>query len=188
MAALSELTYNISVKRAFTARLNRSSALAEKPLVGDGPQTTEYKRRILLTNGNAAIDGADQLYAGVISLAGAGTLTLDLTSFTDIVGRLAQSMARVKSFYAILLNSSQDSSIGTACSGVTIGNAATNAIQLWHSADAHTTPSTNGGETYHSNPTATGWVVDGTNKNILFTNLDATVTAKLYVEIVGGTT
>lgn len=185
-AALDVFKYQAEVKRNFTARLNRTSTASGQQLIADGPKATSYRQTITHDSANNVAGGGDIIYSDVVSISAGGTATFDLRSFTDVVNRTTNMFARVKSFYACLLSTTQDTAVGTNCSGVVIGNAATNANKLWMGAQDETVALVNGGEIYVSCPNAAGWTTDSSHKDILFTNSDGSVAAKVYLEIVGG--
>jgi hypothetical protein len=135
-------------------------------------------------NDNTSLTGADCGVAAIYDVAASGTTTIDLQALVDLAERAAQSLVRVKFAAFMLLPVAKG---GTACSGVTLGNAATNANTLWMGATAHTTPLENGDWILWGKGTAAGKVVDATHKLILATCTDAVVAAKLLAVIVGGT-
>lgn len=142
---------------------------------------------------NAAVGGSDELYFAVLSIAGSGTQTLDLTSLSDVLSA-SFSFARLKFLRFKLLGSGEFApdglTAGTACSSVTIGGAGSNANLMFMNSSTPTFVLNGGvaGEaiTWES-PTAAGKVVDSSHKNILVTNNDSGNTAKIVVYFVGGT-
>lgn len=132
---------------------------------------------------NTALTGADAGVAAVYDVAAAGTTTIDLSSLTTLDDQTAQALARVKFVAVMLLPTAKG---GTACSGVEIGNAATNANTLWMGAATHTTLLENGDWLVWGKGPAVGKAVDATHKSILVTCTDAVVAGKVLVVIVGG--
>ncbi len=144
---------------------------------------------------NAAAGGANEVILLSFTIAASGNHTIDLTSVVDALGQTAISLARVKLANFFLLSASQTladgTTVGTACSGVSVGNAGgdgTNGQPLDLDLQTETFTLGNGGSHCVNNGNATGWVVDGTHKLLYFVNNDGAVTAQLYVELVGGTT
>lgn len=136
---------------------------------------------------NNVANGSDELISYIASISASSSTTLDLTSISNIIGATA-SLARVKAIMFRLLSTTDDSTNGTACSSVTIGNAASNANQLFLDNDADTFTLKNGEMLVWASPQAAGLTVDGTNKNVKILNNDGAVTAKVQVTIIGGST
>lgn len=185
MAALDDLTFTYTPSRTWSASANKTGstfqAIKNSGSLGD-PTFTIKK-----TYANAAVGGGDMLVSAITSIAGAGAATIDLTALNDVLERSGGSFARLKYIEFMLLAAADDSQ-GTAASQVTIGNAATNANQLFLGGDTHTIVLKTGEFAIWGTRSAAGLTVDGTNKNILITNNDASVTAKVRVTLVGGTT
>ncbi len=160
-----------------------------KPTATTGRTLTDSKT-LASTTANAVAGGADLVYSEVITLTASGTSTLNLQSFTDALGRTAQSFTRVKSIEIKLLTTTDTfgTITGTAASSISIGNAGSDPVALFLD-DATTTFSLKNGENIKVESLgAAGWTVDGTHKNILFTNIDGVVGAKVLVQIIGGST
>ncbi len=142
---------------------------------------------------NAAAGGSDEFATVKFTIVGGGNSTIDLTSVVDVFGSTI-SFARIKAAAFFLLSAGQatpDGTVGTACSGVSVGNAGgdgTNGQKLDLGAKTSTFTLGNGGNHIVANGNAAGWVVDGTNKLLYFVNNDGAVTAQLYVVLQGGTT
>lgn len=133
--------------------------------------------------GDTAAGGASAAHVAEYSIAASGTADIDMRSLTLLDERTTQALARYKFLFFWLLPTSKG---GTACSGVTIGNAATNAHQLFLGGDTMTFKLGNNDWIANSLGSAAGSVVDATNKDILVTNNDAGVAATLLAAIVGG--
>jgi hypothetical protein len=127
--------------------------------------------------------GASLGVGDVYDVPAAGDVTIDMRSVTDLAERATQAFGRYKALVFALLSAAQG---GTACAGVTIGNAATNAHQLFLGGDTMTLKLKPGQFLIFGDTGAGGTVVDGTNKAVLVANDDATVIGKLLVGIVGG--
>jgi hypothetical protein len=131
--------------------------------------------------------GAEQcqeLYAAIVSLAGAANTSIDLSAFTDALGRTSQAMTKLKGVYIHLLSTADDADNGTAASSVTIGNG-TNPQKMFMDADADTFTLLNGEGIAWFTPAAAGKTIDGTHKTIKILNNDASVTAKVMVLLYG---
>jgi hypothetical protein len=133
----------------------------------------------------ASAGGANAAHVHQYDVVGAGTATIDLTALDLIDERTAQSLARYKFLFFWLLPTAKG---GSAASGVTVGNAATNAHQLFLGGDTMTFTLGNDDWIASKVGAAAGKVVDATNKSVLVTNNDAGVTASLLVAIAGGLT
>jgi hypothetical protein len=133
--------------------------------------------------------GADEAHQMLYSIPASGTVQIDLTALVNLAG-VTVSFARVKAYRFHLLKATEttaDGVQGTACSMVTIGNAATNGNQLDMGAQTHTMSVQNGSCKSHAGESASGiCTVDATHKEILLTNNDTTNIAKLLVTLIGG--
>ena len=145
--------------------------------------TSNLSKLISFVTGANAASAANNLYSSLLSIPGGGTTTIDLTSFTNIFGQAAQSAARIKGVFAHLLSTADDSTNGTACSGVTIGNAGANPSPLFLGAGTHTIVLANGAFVLWGTPVAAGVAVAGGTKNVLVTNNDGSVAAALRLTI-----
>lgn len=136
---------------------------------------------------NGVSGGSDELVSYIVSIAAGGNTTLDLRSITDVMNQTGTVLARIKGWMFRLLSTDDDSTIGTACSSVTIGNAAANQQLLNLGAAAHTLTLNNGDCLCYLTPKSTGWVVDATHKDIKIVNNDGSVIAKVQVTFIGAT-
>ena len=132
---------------------------------------------------NNAAGGGDLVYGTILSIAGGGTTTLDLTSVTDLAQRATQSFGRVKFIALALLSTAQG---GSAATKVTVGKAASNANTLFLSGNTDGIEIKNGQFLLFGDAGAAGQTVDSTHKNVLITNDDGSVAAKLAILLVGG--
>lgn len=135
---------------------------------------------------NAALGGADELISFQSSISASSSLTIDLTSLTDILQTAGVNLARVKAYCFRLLNATDDPVYGTAASSVTIGNAASNSQQFNLSAAA-TFQAFTGGFWEYMDLRAAGFTVDGTHKSVKILNNDAVLAAEVQITLVGGT-
>lgn len=133
-----------------------------------------------LTAGTGGAGTSDLLYAIQTTIAGAGTLNLDLAgTLTDFFGNTI-TMARVK---IMMFHLTTD----TTASSILIGNHAS-ALINWVGAAAHTVRVRNGGCLYLACTDATAYAVTATTADaIKILNEDATNTATLQIAIVGST-
>jgi hypothetical protein len=181
------LTVTLTSKRTLTAEDNVTGFATPLRIQLQPSKAVSYSSAVA----NNAAGGADLCAEFIVSVAGGGTATIDLQSVTDLLQTAAQSFARIKSIRFHLLSSTldagDDATNGTACSSVTIGDAATNANAMFLGAQDQTVTLPNGADIEYRDPGATGITVDGTHSDILITNNDGSVTAKVKVTITGGT-
>lgn len=159
------------------------------PFLSSAPASPSKSIRALSTVADATAGGASVLVAGISTVTASSSNTLDLTSIADVMGDTV-SMARVK-FVLFRLLSATDTAfdgttVGTAATPVVIGNAASNATQLFLGGDTHTISLTNGDFIAYATGGAAGLVIDSTNKNVKIANSDAAVSAKVLYVFAGG--
>lgn len=190
--ALDSLTSQLSVSMNWTAQKNIAGSTDYSP--NQNNTTITKKSSVGTAAANAAVGGGDELASWVQTIAGGGTATVDLSSLTNILQTTAISLARVKGIMIRLLSTTDDATNGTACTHIVVGNAASNAWTSqsggrgWLTSSTHTFDIGNGGAVAFLFPTAAGVLVDGTHKNILITNGDGSVSAKVQISLHGGTT
>lgn len=138
-------------------------------------------------NANNAALGADELISSVISIAASGNTTVALNSLTDMLLQAGVSLARVKGYRVQLLSVADDSVNGTACSSVTVGNAASTPFPFILNTATTTFNLGNGEYTEWATPSAAGIVV-GTAINIKLLNNDGSNAAAVQLTLLGGTT
>jgi hypothetical protein len=163
---------------------------AAKILTGDNyspnqnATTLKSSSSIGTVAGNTAVGGGDELCSSIVSVAGGGTATIDLTAMTEITGATPISLARVKGILFRLLNPTLDATNGTLASSVTLGNNAANdfisqaANPGYLGSATSTLVIPNGGAAAFIFPSGNGVVVDATHKIIKVTNNDGVVAAK----------
>lgn len=194
--AIGNLTASATVQLGWTA---------QNSLTGTDYSPTQQSSTIrkLQTHGtavaNAGVGGGDELYSAISSISASGTVSIDLTAITDILSQAGISLARVKFIMLRLLSVADDATNGTAASSVTLDNTVANAL----SAQAHSGWFDNGSEGAVGGskftvpngaglifmlPNAAGVVVDGTHKVIKAVNNDGSLTAKLQLSVMGGST
>lgn len=168
--AINSLTFTGSTLAKWTAQ-NTITGSNYQPLTNSG--NIQKSVSLGTAAANAAVGGADQLISYIVNIAISSSTTIDLTSLTNILQQSGVSLARVKFYQFRLLSVDDDPVYGTLCSSVTIGNAASNSQQFNLSAAATMDVKTGGDATYFD-PSASGYVVDGTHKNVKIVNNDAT--------------
>lgn len=130
-----------------------------------------------LTNGTGA-GNADRLYASQLTLAGAGSTTLNLSSLTNPFGT-SIALARIKAMYF-------ENNTATTSTGVAIGNAGVNPFTGgFFNAGTDTLTLRNGVcMSVGVCQDATAYAV-GTGVNLLITNSDGANSATVNVGLVG---
>jgi hypothetical protein len=171
---------------------------AQLPVTGLQPradQETQAPKQAYVQGAGAG--AVNEVYWNVLTVGAGASTTLDLSAgLADVLGQTF-GFARVKAFMVWLLSTATtdtlvDGTVGTACSGVTIGNAATNpwAGTGYPVSDQATGTITlaNGEKRGWARGDATGWVVDGTHKSLKVLNNDGAVAAKLVIAALGADT
>jgi hypothetical protein len=187
--ALSSLTLQA------TFGINANGSIAATGLnAAPGSQPVESKTQAFSTSiANASAFGADLCYMALLSIAASGNTTLDLTSLTGIAND-SVTFAKLKGYRFHLLGATETapdgSTPGTACSSITVGNAAANAHPLNMGGTTPTFDVGNAGIVQVGDGRGTGFsqVVDGTHKNIKILNNDGVNAAKVVVTIWGTST
>lgn len=188
--ALDSLTASLEVKLGFNAKKNVTGS--DYGTIGMNANLTQ-KETYSSATANAAAGGANELISFVQSISASSSATIDFTSLTNILAATGVSLARIKGVLIRLLSVAQDSVVGTTCTSVTVGNAASN---TWTSQSGTSGPGTNtsvqviksGGWYGFGDESAGGTLVDASHKNLKITNDDGTNTAKVQISLVGGTT
>lgn len=186
MAALDSLNLSFTPNLTWTASANKTGA-AYQPVSNTLTLSTPV---ISLKNSiaNNAVGGSDLVLSQIFTAAASGTASIDLSTFTDVLGRTGGAFVRMKFIFFWLLSVADDASNGTNCSSVAIGNAAANQNTLYMGAATHTTVLNNGDFIAWGTRQAAGKTVDGTHKSVLITNNDGSNAMALLVGIAGGTT
>lgn len=185
MPALSSLDLTFSPNRNWTARLAQTG-------YNSITKTDQFNTPVIqmgTAQANNAVGGADMLLSAIYTIAASGNTTVDLTTFTDVLQRAAQSFARVK-YIEFWLQTAADnpSTPGTNASQVTVGAAGSNPFVMELGGTSPTKILKSGEFGVWGTRGATGLTVSGTNKSILITNNDASLSAVVQVTIAGGTT
>src|SRR5262245_48340802 len=85
------------------------------------------KKNIAFKTGTTVTGQINELASKIFNLAASGTTTINLQSLLDVLGTTAV-LVRIKGLMIQLLSATDDPDNGTACSGVTVGNAGSNAF------------------------------------------------------------
>jgi hypothetical protein len=142
------------------------------------------KKSVAFTTGTNAAAKVNEIGSKIFSVAASGTATIDLRSLLDVLGQ-SVTLVRVKGLLFQLLSTTDDPANGTACSGVTVGNAGSNPNALFLGATSHTIVLGNGEAVAWLSPLAAGLTVDTTHRNVLLTNNDPGVTAAVQITVLG---
>jgi hypothetical protein len=182
MSALQSATFTVSMQWNATQSVTGSAPVTDADVI---------KKLISFSLGTNVVNGINEVVFSLQSIAGGTSVTLDLTSLTDVVRNAAVSLARIKGFAIWLVGSGEvvgsdtnNQVTGTAATSITVGNAAATSFQGPLSAAA-TYTITNGEVWAHGSPNAAGFTVDGTHKSLKILNNDGAVTAKVILVIFG---
>lgn len=134
---------------------------------------------------------ANQFYAALRTLSGGASETIDLNgSLTDLVGNTSILVDNICGMAIMLLSASDTApdgeTVGTACTGITIGAAGSNPFvgPLGGTAPTITLPS--GGWIAFARSDATGWSsAAGSADNLQVVNNDGAVAAKYLIGFFG---
>lgn len=144
--------------------------------------TFNLKNSYTLGSGAGAVNG---VVAGIQTITASSNVSIDLTSLTDVLG-LSLNCARIKAVMFDLLSTSQDSTNGTNCASVTIGNGS-NPNAMFLTNNTYTFNLNNGAIIGWADAGATGSVVNSTNKTIKILNGDGANSAAVLYAIDGAT-
>lgn len=136
--------------------------------------------------------GAGQIqeaYVSLLSIAASGNQVLDLTALTDVLNT-AIGFTGIKGIFIQLLGAADlapdGATAGNACSGITVGNATTAQFSTPIADTATGTITLANREQFgRCNPSAAGWAVDGSHKNLKILNNDSGNAAKVLVGLQG---
>lgn len=183
--ALDALTASLQTSFAYNAQKNGPSSGLNFP--PNGLQNSINIKTAYTVGGNLA-GAINEVVAEILSIAASGSATINLQSLTDVLNLGTVVLVRLKEYLFVLLNATQDSINGTACTQVTIGNAGTNPNPLDFGAATNTKLLTNGDQCSYATASAGGITVSGTALNVLVTNNDASHAAALLACFGGATT
>lgn len=136
------------------------------------------------TYGTAA-SCVNQIVTTVVTPAASGTSNVDFTgSLTNIVGDATAAMSAVKAILVELISTDQDSTNGTACSSITIGNGTNPWLAPFGGTGTYTIK--NGGRWFHEDPSAAGLAVTASTGDILkVLNNDGSNAAYVRITLLG---
>ncbi len=124
------------------------------------------------------------VYSKIVTLGTSANTTLNLTSLQGVDGSTI-NFARVLAWCIRLLSATDDPTNGTACSGITVGNAVSNAFLFNTWSAAATQVLGNGEGMAFASPNAAGYTVGGSNENVKLANNDGAVTAAIEISFFG---
>ena len=135
--------------------------------------------------------GVNEFFASLFTIPSASTVTLDLTSFTDIMGVAATSFARVK-FWSMRLLSSGDTApdgttVGTTCTRATIGGLTVSAFPFAWANSSNAITLDNGGMWSQCCGSTQGITVAAARSAVQIVNNDTNTSAQLLVIFAGAT-
>lgn len=187
--ALDSLTLNGSAPVNWTASKNVTGAEANQ----NNSTATEARASIGTAAANNAANGANELYFALLSVAANSSTSIDLNSFTDILGATGIQAVRTKFIQVELLSAAQDSTNGTNATSITIDGTVSNALLSqsnsgWLANNTSSFVIPNGCWMQFGCPNAAGVAVDNTHKVIKITNNDGAVAAAVKVIAAVGTT
>jgi hypothetical protein len=142
------------------------------------------KKNIAFKTGTTAAGQINEVGSKIFSIVASGTATVNLQALADVLGQSAD-LVRVKGLMFQLLSATDDSDNGTACSGVTIGNAGTHPFLGFLGGTTPTITLGNGEALGWLSPSANGLAVSSTVCNILITNNDGSNAAAVQVTVLG---
>lgn len=174
-----------SVSATFSMGINyqcqgNAEGAAYQPTTAQG----NPKKNIAFKTGTTTSGQIDELYSTILSIAASGTQTLNLQSLLDVIGQTT-NLVRIKGVLFQLLSTTDDSVNGTACSGVTVGNAGSDPNPMFLGGGTMTFVLSNGDALGWQTPSANGLTVSSTVKNVLITNNDSVNAAAVQVTILG---
>ncbi len=146
--------------------------------------------KVLWPTTGAGAGACNEEATGIQALPANTSATINLQSLTDVLGTSAVALVRLKKYVFCNLSVTQDSTAGTNCSSVTVGNAATFPHPLDMSVNTTTKLLYNGDLTSYGTNTANGIAVN-TNTggyNIKLANNDLTNAAAVFYSLSGSTT
>jgi hypothetical protein len=148
----------------------------------------EITRRLLFRTGSGAGE-ADELVSQTRTIAPGVSEVLDLTSsLSNLVGDSSVTFARIKGLFVQLLGA-DETSLGTACTSILIGNAATQPWPGFLGDGEHTMRVYNGGFAALAVGNAEGVIVeDGVADRLRVTNEDELLDAVYRIVLLGAKT
>lgn len=171
----------------FTITLKQTAKKSSTGLKPRSEQDT-LQNTIAWTLGTG-VNQINAAYVALLSIAASGNQVLDLTALTDTLGN-ALSFAGIKAIFIQLLGTADLApdgvTTGNGCTGITVGNNATNPFSAPISDQATGTITFVNGEQFgRGRDSAAGWTVDATHKSLKIVNNDAVNAAKVLIGLQG---
>lgn len=152
------------------------------------PQTASANPKVLGLNfstGTNTAKAANQIASAIYAIAASGNTVINLQSLTNVLGTASVALVRLKGILVRLLSVADDAVNGTACSSVTVGNAATNPNLLFLGGTTPTFTLNNGEHLEWSTPGAAGIAVSPSACNLKVLNNDGANAAAVQVSVIG---
>ena len=187
--ALDSLSANLRIQMQWDVTKNMSGLQPRK-------STDTLVKAFAYTTGTGAGAG-NEMYVAYRTLAASASETIDFaTALTNLVGDTSVALARIKALLIWLLAATDTVGVsgsgqvtGTACSSITVGNAAATQFVGFFGAATHTLTIPNGGQFAIADPGATGWLcTNGSLDNFKVLNNDAGVAANYIIGLIGAAT
>lgn len=186
--ALDSLTLNVSAPVNWTAAKNVTGANQNT----NASSATEAKGALGTATAGNTPNGLNELYFSIQSIVASGNISIDFSTFTDILNAAAVVGVRIKFIQVELLSTTQDSVNGTNASSILIDATVVNALIAQANSGWLTTATSgfvipNGGWLQFGCTNASGVVVDATHKVLKINNNDGANAAAVKI-IVGVST
>jgi hypothetical protein len=144
------------------------------------------------TAANAVAGGGDEFYSAISSIGPSSSVTVSLAAFTDFLNQASALLTRVKLLMLRLLSATDDATLGTAASSVTVDGTVASAFLSaagsgWLTNATSKIDCPNGGILLFGTPSAAGVLTAGASA-IKLTNNDGALTAKAQLSVAGGST
>ena len=156
-------TLSITFKPSINGSAGKTITGAAYPPLGQSVALTKTVGPFTRTLANTAALGADEITSAIFTVAAGGYSTVALNSMTDMLLQSAVSLARVKAYRVQLLSVADDSTNGTACSGLTVNPMVKAPVQS--AASTATTGGTLAAATYYYKITSTTAAGESTGSN-----------------------
>lgn len=193
-APITSVTGNLVATSTWSASQTQSGGSTAQPAIQSNGNTIA---RASFTSTGSGANSINQVAVKVYSIGASSSTTIDLSAaIRNVVNASDATFARIKSITITLLTSTTtsgnyDATQGTACTSITIGNAASNAwISVSNRGGFGGTTFTfdipNGGSMSWSVDNANGFAItSGSNCNLKILNNDASVAAAVQLTLLG---
>jgi hypothetical protein len=143
------------------------------------------KKSIAFKTGTTTSGQINELSSKIYAISASGTTTISLQALLDVLGQTV-NLVRIKGLLLQLLSTTDDTTNGTACSGVTINATPPSHPFLGFLGGTNPTITLASGEALAwISPGANGTAVAGTNYQIEVTNNDAVNAAAFQITVLG---